>query len=235
MAGVDLDQDLDRVAAASRPSRRRSATSALSSETRTRARSRSARSRASFASPTIGYATRMSSRPASAITSASPSFATVMPAAPASTCIRAISGHLCVFVWGRRRTPASRGGRRHRGDVALHHVEVDQQRRRVDLLDRERHEPVPPPRARGVVPRTPASPSSRAPPANRGSQRAWASSIASTISWIRGSVWTAPVSGSRATAACTRSRSPVVAASTVSRCDAIWTVLSAAHAGGSDP
>ena len=48
----------------------------------------------------------MSVKPAAANTSASPSFAQQMPTAPASTCIRAITGLLCVFECGRSLTPA---------------------------------------------------------------------------------------------------------------------------------
>jgi hypothetical protein len=49
----------------------------------------------------------MSSSPASDITSASPIFWQVMPAAPASRCILAMSGILCVLMWGRFATPAA--------------------------------------------------------------------------------------------------------------------------------
>src|SRR5213593_488424 len=49
----------------------------------------------------------MSSMPAATKTSASPTLAQHTPTAPRSICHRATIGDLCVFAWGRRRTPAS--------------------------------------------------------------------------------------------------------------------------------
>ena len=71
--------------------------------------------------------------PAAAITSASPSLAQVMPMAPAASCIRASVGHLCVLACGRRRTGLSRKVVGHALDVGLDRLDVQAQRRGVEL------------------------------------------------------------------------------------------------------
>ena len=46
-----------------------------------------------------------------------------------------MAGALWVLTWGRMATPAAVGRRWQAADVRLHHVEVDEQRRRLDALD----------------------------------------------------------------------------------------------------
>ena len=53
---------------------------------------------------------------------------------PRAICMRAISAHLCDLACGRRRMPSRRP--RHRVEVALERIEVDDQRRRLDRVDR---------------------------------------------------------------------------------------------------
>src|SRR5262245_29392127 len=69
--------------------------------------SSAARRRAIFSGPTTSVVMRMLRMPAAAITSASPTLAQQMPTAPAAIWRRAISGHLCVFEWGRSFLPAA--------------------------------------------------------------------------------------------------------------------------------
>ena len=72
--------------------------------------------------------------PPSTIAAASLTFWQQTPTAPAAIWRSAISGHLCDFACGRQPQAARRLG--HGRDVALEGVEVDQQRRGVDLGER---------------------------------------------------------------------------------------------------
>ena len=72
--------------------------------------------------------------PAAAITSASPSVAQQMPSAPAATWRRAIASRFVRLGMRAQRDARRPRMRRHRRDVALERVEIEQQRRRVERV-----------------------------------------------------------------------------------------------------
>ena len=86
---------------------------------------------ATLMGPTIWLAIRMSLMPASAITSASPSLAQVMPMAPAASCLARDLGRLVALDVRPPADAVPAAGLGDPGDVGLHHVEIDQQRRRL--------------------------------------------------------------------------------------------------------
>ena len=64
---------------------------------------------------------------------ASPSLAQVMPMAPAASSLRTISIVFWPLICGRQMTPWWRQSAAMRRDIGLHHVEIDQEGRRVEL------------------------------------------------------------------------------------------------------
>ncbi len=75
--------------------------------------------------------------PLAAKTSASLTFAVQMPIDPLASCSLAIAGHLCVLACGRLATFVAGQLRPHRREVLLELVEVDAQRRRVEIPFRD--------------------------------------------------------------------------------------------------
>ena len=73
--------------------------------------------------------------PAATNASASPTFWQQMPTAPRSICASAMSGHLCAFAVRAQRDARAAHGVRHQVEVALERVEVDDERRSVDVVD----------------------------------------------------------------------------------------------------
>ena len=100
--------------------------------------SASAARRRNLRSPTTWLLTRMSFTPPRTSASASPTFCTHWPTAPCAICRSAIGGRF-VRLGVRAHAHAGRARElRHFRDVAVESVEIDDQRRRIDVGDSER-------------------------------------------------------------------------------------------------